>query len=153
MDISEFVPQSCVDPIYFDKAYYLGPDKGGERAYSLLRASMRETKRVALAHYAARGKQYLVMVRPMEDGLVMQQLYYPDEVRGFDDIPLGDPAVKPTEVQLAVQLIEQIASDKFQPHRYEDHVKKRILEAVQRKIDGQEVQSVPRKSLRHRSSI
>ena len=143
LEIAEFVPESKIDSIYFSKAYYLGPDKGGERAYALLRAAMRETGRVALAKYAVRGKQYIVMVRPMEDGLVMQQLHYADEVRSIDEVETGDAEVKPGELQLAVQIIEQIASDEFKPDQYEDTVRKRILEAVQIKVDGQEIQVMP----------
>ena len=100
---------------------------------------MNETKRVALARYAARGKQYIVLIRPLEQGLAMQQLRYYDEIRGFDEVPLGEAEVKATEIQLAVQLIDQIASEKFRPERYEDEVKARVQEAVDLKIAGQEV--------------
>ncbi len=143
IEITEFVPAAKVDPVYFDNAYYLGPDKGGERAYKLLSTAMRETGRAALAKWAARGKQYLVMIRPAEKGLVMQVLHYADEVRSFDEIPIGDAAVKDTELKLAIQLVEQIASDDFKPEAYEDEVRKRLQEAIQKKIDGQEVTAAP----------
>ena len=90
VEIQEFVPISKVDPIYFEKAYYLGPDKGGDRPYMLLRAAMEKTKRAALAKYAVRGKQYLVLVRPMGEGIVMQQLRYAHEIRAITDVPLGE---------------------------------------------------------------
>ncbi len=139
IEITEFVPLSKVDPIYFEGAYYVGPDKGGERAYMLLAAAMRETGRSALAKWAARGKMYLVLIRPVEKGLVMQVLHYADEVRAFDEVPLGDAAVKDSELKLAVQLIDQISVEDFNPGAYEDEVKKRYQEAIQRKVEGQEI--------------
>ena len=109
VDITEFVPADRVDPIYFDKAYFLAPDKGGEKAYRLLTEAMQETTRVALARYAARGKQYLVMLRATDEGIVMQQLLYADEVRAFSEVPMNRaPDVKEQELKLAVQLINQI---------------------------------------------
>src|SRR5215510_7160097 len=85
-EISEFVPIESIDPIYFDKAYYLAPDKGGAKPYALFARALRDTGRCALGRWAARGKQYIVMIRPVEDGLVMQQLLYADEVRSIKDI-------------------------------------------------------------------
>src|SRR5688500_12086187 len=143
IEIEEFVPISKVDPIYFEGAYYLGPDKGGERAYALLAAAMRQTGRSALAKWAARGKMYLVMVRAVEKGLVMQVLHYADEVRPISEVPIGETAVKEAELKLAVQLVEQIAAEEFRPDQYEDGVRKRYLEAIQRKVEGQEVASAP----------
>ena len=144
IDIAEFIPASMVDAVYFDSSYFLGPDKGGDKAYALLAAAMKKTGRVALARYQARGKQYLVMVRPHTDGgLVMQQLRYADEVRSIADVPLGSGEVRDPELALAVQLIEQIASDEFHPENYEDAVKKRMLELIQRKIEGKEITAAP----------
>ena len=140
IEISEFVPLDKIDPVYFDKAYYLGPEKGGEKAYRLLSEAMRETGRSGLARYAARGKQYLVLLRPTADGgLVMQQLLYADEVRPFSDVPMTDADVKEAELKLAKQLIEQIASETFEPTKYEDDVRKRIEEDIKRKVEGQEI--------------
>ena len=139
IEITEFVPAEKVDPVYFDAAYYLGPDKGGERAYKLLAAAMKQTGRSALAKWPARGKQYLVLVRAIEGGLVMQTLHYADEVRPFTEVPVGDAAVKEPELKLAMQLVDQIAADEFHPENYEDDVRKRYQEAIQRKVDGQEV--------------
>jgi DNA end-binding protein Ku len=143
IEITEFVPASKVDPVYFDGAYYLGPDKGGDKAYHLLVKAMQETGRAALAKWAARGKQYLVLIRAVPGGLVMQQLLYADEVRAISEVPVGDGDVKETELKLAIQLVGQIASDEFHPENYEDEVKKRYQEAIQRKIEGQEVSSAP----------
>lgn len=141
IEITEFVPLQKVDPIYFESATYLGPDKGGERAYSLLAAAMRQTGRSALAKWAARGKQYLVMLRPVEKGLVMQVLLYADEVRPFDEVPVGDVQVKDAELKLAIQLIDQIATDEFHPENYEDEVRKRYNAAIQEKVQGREITS------------
>lgn len=143
IEITEFVPASTVDPVYFDGAYYLGPDKGGEKAYRLLNEAMRQTGRAALAKWAARGKQYLVMIRPVGKGLVMQQLLYKDEVRPISEVPIEDAEVKEPELKLAVQLVEQIASDEFRPENYEDEVRKRYHEAIQKKVEGQEISSAP----------
>jgi len=143
IDIAEFVPADQVGRAFLDKLYYLGPDKGGERAYRLLSAALNETKLSALARYAARGKQYLVLVRPQEGGLVMEQLHYADEVRSFDEVPLGEGEVKPEELQLAVQLVKQSASETFTPEAYEDDVRKRTLEQIQQKVEGHEITSAP----------
>ena len=139
IEIREFVPAALVDAVYYEKAYYLGPDKGGDKPYTLLAEAMRETQRVALASYAARGKQYLVLLRPYEDGLVMQQLRYADEVRSFSEIERGDAKPSEKELALARKLIEQISSDEFHPEAYEDEVKKRALEVIARKVEGEEV--------------
>src|SRR5215467_1186591 len=128
IEVTEFVPVAAVDPIYFDKAYYLGPDKGGNKAYWLMAEAMRTTNRVALAKYAARGKQYLVMLRPVDGGLVMQQLLYADEVRPMSEVGNEPESVKEAELKLAKMLIDQSASDTFRPEAYEDEVKKRIQE-------------------------
>ncbi len=144
VDITEFVPAETIDPVYFDKPYYLGADKGGERAYRLLAKAMEETKRWALAKYAARGKQYLVLVRPAKGGgLVMQQLHYADEIRSFDDVGIPDVDVKDAELKLAVQLTEQVSSDTFKPETYEDEAKKRILGLIEKKVAGQEISLAP----------
>jgi DNA end-binding protein Ku len=139
IDIAEFVPAAEVDPVYFDRAYHLGPDKGGAKAYRLLAEALARAGKAALARYAARGKQYLVLIRPKDGRLVMQQLYYADEVRAPDEIPVDGAELKDAEVQLALKLIEQTASDGFHPERYEDAVKKRTLEAIERKVQGEEI--------------
>jgi DNA end-binding protein Ku len=143
VDIAEFVPLEKVDPIYFDGAYYMGPDKGADRPYALLRAAMEKTGRAALAKYASRGKQYLVLVRPVDEGLVMQQLRYAHEIRAITEVPLGTAEINEKELKLAVQLVEQIAADEFVPENYEDEVRKRIEEAITAKVEGQEITAGP----------
>jgi len=141
IDIAEFVPLSAIDPVYFDRPYYLGPEKGGDKEYLLLAEAMRESGRAALARYAARGKQYLVMLRPTQDGraLVLQQLLYADEVRPLADVPLPDGEVREPELKLAKQLIDQIASETFDPKQYHDDVRERIQADIEKKVQGQDI--------------
>jgi DNA end-binding protein Ku len=143
-EIVEFVPLEAIDPVYFDKAYYLGPDKGGAKPYALLAKALRESGRCAIGRWAARGKQYIVMIRPVEDlvdGLVMQQLLYAAEVRSLRDIDIPKMDVKPAELKLAQQLIEQQSVEKFEPAQFVDEVRARIEAAVQKKVEGQEITS------------
>jgi DNA end-binding protein Ku len=141
IDITEFVKSDLIDPIYFSKPYYLGPDKGGSRAYTLLARALEETGRWAVAKYAARGKGYLVVIRPLGKGLVMQQLYYPNEIRAIDEIDIGDAEVKDNELRMAIQLAEMSASDEFHPENYRDEVQERIRGLIQMKIEGEEITS------------
>jgi DNA end-binding protein Ku len=138
-EITEFVPIETVDPVYFDKAYYIAPDKGGAKPYALLAKALRESNRCALGRWAARGKQYIVMVRPVEEGLVMQQLLYANEVRSIGELEIPKTEVKDAELKLAQQLIEAQASDTFDPSAYKDDVRERIEAAVQKKVEGQEI--------------
>lgn len=146
IDITEFVPSDQVDPVYFEKAYYLGPDKAAARPYKLLTKAMQETGRSALARYRARGKDYLVLVRPFQDGMVMQQLRYADEVRSFEEVPLGEAEVKPQELDLALKLIDQIASDQFKPEQYRDEVRDKTRALIDKKIEGQEITAAPQEA-------
>jgi DNA end-binding protein Ku len=143
IEIVEFVPAAQVDRLYFDKGYFLGPTKGGERAYRLLGEAMLRSGLAAIGQYAARGKQYLVMLRPMGGGVVMETLHYADEVRPISEVPLPEVDVKPTELELAMQLIAQRTSETFRPEAYRDHVRERMLEQIQRKVDGQEITAEP----------
>ena len=139
VEVSEFVPIAAIDPVYYDKAYYLAPDKGGAKPYSLFLEAMRRTGRCALGRYAARGKQYIVLLRPTEDALIMQQLLYADEVRSAADLEIAPAEVREPELKLATQLIEQISTDEFHPEAYEDTVKQRIEAAIERKVEGKEI--------------
>src|SRR5687767_1052728 len=138
-DISEFVPVESVDPVYFDKAYYLAPDKGGAKPYALLARALSESGRCALGRWAARGKQYIVMIRAIDDGLVMQQLLYAAEVRSIKDIEIPKTEVKEAELKLAQQLIEQQAVESFDPSAYTDEVRVRLQSAIDKKVQGQEI--------------
>ncbi len=143
IDITEFIPAGRIDRALMEKVYYLGPDKGGARAYRLLSAALRETGRHAIAKYAARGKQYLVVVRPQDEGLVLEQLRYPQELRAFEDIPVDEAQVKDDELKLAIALIEQAASEQFEPADYRDEVRERVLEMIERKVQGEDISLTP----------
>ena len=142
--IEEFVPASAVDPLWVEKSYYLGPDKGGERAYKLLADAMIDTGLVGLASYSARGKQYIVLLRPYQQGLIMHQLRYAQEVKPWADVPLPDlPEIKPAELNLAKQIVQQVASATFDPTKYKDAVQERMRELIQQKVEGQEITVAP----------
>ncbi len=142
IEINEFVPLSAVDRLFIEKVYYLGPDKGAARSYHLLRAAMQETGRAGVARYAVRGKCYLVLLRPLGDGLVMEQLKHADELRKFEDVPLDFVEVNEAELGLAKQIVEQIAVDEFEPEKYADETRARMLELIEEKVEGREI-SVP----------
>lgn len=144
IEIEEFVPISQVDPIYFDRTYLLGPDKGGQKAYRLLCDAMRKAGRGALARFSTRGKQQLVLLREAQGGLMLHALYYADEVSDFSEIDRGEGAsIKEGELDLAVQLIEQLASASFEPAKYDDEYRKRALELIEQKVAGQEIVTTP----------
>jgi DNA end-binding protein Ku len=119
--------------------YYLGPDKGGDRAYRLLAAALQDTGRAALGQYAARGQQHLVLLRPADGVIVMEQLHYRDEIRPTSEVPVPEGEVKPAELKMAVQLIDQMSNEKFQPEKYRDTVRERVLETIQKKVEGQDI--------------
>jgi DNA end-binding protein Ku len=139
IDVIEFVPLSEVDREYLEKVYYLGPDKGGDRAYRLLAAALKESGKAALGQYAARGQQHLVLLRPLNGRLVMEQLHYSDEVRPTSEVPIPEGDVKDAELKLAMMLIDQTSNEKFEPTKYKDTVRERVLETIQKKVEGQEI--------------
>jgi DNA end-binding protein Ku len=147
IDIAEFIPLEDVERLYIEKVYYLAPDKGAARSYHLLRAALQETGRAALANYAARGRSYLVLVRPYvegdNEGLIMEQLKHEDELRPFSEVSLEPCQIKDEELQLALTIIDQRVNEKFEPARYEDQVRSRMMEKIQQKIDGQEISVAP----------
>ncbi len=143
IDIDEFIPLADVERIYIERVYYLGPDKGAGRSYHLLRAALEKTGRAALARYAARGKNYLVLIRPLGEGLVMEQLKHEDELRKFDEVPLDVCDVNDSELELAIQIIEQRANEQFEPANYKDEVREQTLALIQQKIDGQDIAVPP----------
>jgi DNA end-binding protein Ku len=139
IEIMAFIPEKSVDPLYYDKAYLLAPDKRGGKPYALLAEAMRQSGRCALAKWAWKSKQYVVQVRPVEDGLVLQQLLYADEVRSLKDLDIEKVSVSAGELQLALQLIDQISQDAYDPSQYVDEERKRILAAIDEKIAGKQV--------------
>ena len=139
IDVLEFVPLDTVDRSWIEKVYYLGPDKGGDRAYRLLTAALDESGRAALGQYAARGQQHLVLLRPLDGVLVLEQLHYADEIRSISEVPVPKGEVKAAELKMAKQLIDQMSNESFDPSAYHDTVRERQLETIQRKIEGQDI--------------
>jgi DNA end-binding protein Ku len=139
VDISEFVPIESIDPVYFDKTYYLAPDKGAAKPYGLLVEALKQSGRCGVGHWAARGKAYIVILRPIGDVLAMQQLHFAADVRSASEVEIPTPAVKPQELKLAQQLIEQQTAPKFDPSAYKDELRGRIEAAIQKKVEGQEI--------------
>jgi len=143
IDIAEFVPLAKVDPIYFENTYYLGTDKGGEKAYHLLAEAMKDSKRVALAKFVMRGKENLVLIREMNGGLLLHTMYFADEVRDFSEIDKGqDAKIKSGEADLAHKLIQELATDEFKVDQYKDEYRDRLMVAVEEKVEGKEITAV-----------
>ena len=144
IDVVQFIPLAAVDRLYLDRAYFLGPGKGGDKAYKLLAQALKKTGRAGLGQYAARGRQHLVLLRPWGDVLVMEQLYYHDELRSPKEVPVGEAEVKPAELNLAVQIVEQGATEEFHPEEFHDTVRDRIKDAIEQKVSsGEEIAAEP----------
>ncbi len=144
IEITEFVPAASVDFVQIEKTTYLGPDKGGHKAYNLLGHAMRHTEVVAIGRYNARGKSYVVMIRPYQKGLALHQLYYADEVRPFGEVDLGeDVRFSGAEEDLAEKLIAQLRHEHFDPARYRDDYSDRVREAAEQKAEGHEIAAAP----------
>ncbi|MEC3767479.1 MULTISPECIES: non-homologous end joining protein Ku [Cupriavidus] len=139
VDIVAFIPEQSVDPLYYDKAYFIAPDKRGGKPYSLLREAMSRTGRCAIAKWASKGKSHVVQIRPVEGGLVFQQLLFADEVRNIAELNIEEVAVSEAELKLAIQLIEQASEEEYDPSQYKDEEKARILAAIDAKIAGKHI--------------
>jgi DNA end-binding protein Ku len=140
VEISEFVPIESIDPVYYDKTYYLAPDKGAAKPYALLTEALKLAGRCGVGRWAARGKGYLVILRPIGDVLAMQQLHYAADVRRATEVEIPKPEVKPAELKLAQQLIDAQTAERFDPDAYKDEVRGRIEAAIKKKVDeGQEI--------------
>ena len=139
IDISQFVPLDSVDPLYFDGTYYLAPDKGGAKPYTLLATALRKAQQCAVGRWISRGKEHIVIVRALEDGLVMHQLHFKAEVRDLKDLGIEAAPVSEPELKLARQLIDQLGAKRFDPNEYADEHRARVEAAIQRKVDGKEV--------------
>jgi DNA end-binding protein Ku len=139
IDIGQFVPLESVDPVYFDGTYYLTPDKGGAKPYSLLAAALRKTKQCAVGRWVSRGKENIVVIRPLDDGLALHQLHFQAEVRAMKEMGIEPAAVSDAELKLAEQLIDHLAAKRFDPNEYHDEFKGRVEAAIQRKVAGKEV--------------
>ncbi|HXC09227.1 MAG TPA: Ku protein [Steroidobacteraceae bacterium] len=139
IDIGQFVPLDSVDPVYFDGTYYLAPDKGGAKPYTLLATALRKAGQCAVGRWISRGKEHIVIIRALEDGLAMHQLHFKAEVRDLKDLGVEAAPVSEPELKLARQLIDQLGAKRFDPNEYADEHKVRIEAAIQRKVDGKEV--------------
>ena len=139
IEITEFVPAEQINAVYVEKTNFLGPDKGAARSYHLLAEAMRRTGKSALAKYAARGKCYLVMIHPLDDGLIMVQLRHQEELRSFNDVEVPQADLKKDELDLAIQLIDQVSAENFEPEKYQDEVRHHMLEVIDRKVNGEEI--------------
>lgn len=140
VEISEFVPIESIDPVYFDKTYYLAPDKGAAKPYALLTEALKQAGRCGVGRWAARGKGYIVILRPIGEVLAMQQLHYASDVRRATEVEVPKTEVKPAELKLAQQLIDQQTAEKFDPDAYKDEVRARIEAAIAKKVEeGKEI--------------
>jgi len=144
LELVEFVPEDSVDLIYVERSIYLGPDKGGDKAFNLLTKAMRRTGRIAVGRYRSHGKEHLVLIRPYKKGLILHHVYYANEVRAYDDVDLGeDQRFSDSEESLADQLIGSLASEAFEPKKYRDEYAERVHKAAEEKVAGQDVTIVP----------
>jgi DNA end-binding protein Ku len=139
IDIAEFVPLESVDPLYFDGTYYLAPDKGGAKPYTLLATALSHAAQCAIGRWISRGQEHIVVIRPLEDGLAMHQLHFKAEVRSLKDLGIEPAPVSPAELKLAEQLVEQLAAKRFDPNEYVDEFRGRVQAAIQKKIEGKEI--------------
>lgn len=143
MEISEFVPLETVDPLFFETGYYIGPDKGADRAFKLLVQALNDMKHAAVARYVTRGRQNLVLFRPLNNGLVMQQLRYSDEVRAQGEVPIPDANVTEAELNLARQFIQQLSQPKFDASKYKDEYREKLRALLDAKVRGETVNLTP----------
>jgi DNA end-binding protein Ku len=139
IDIGQFVPLESVDPLYFDGTYYLTPDKGGAKPYTLLATALRKAQQCAVGRWISRGKEHIVIIRALDEGLAMHQLHFQAEVRDLKDLGVEAAPVSEPELKLARQLIDHLGAKRFDPNEYADEHKARVQAAIQRKVDGKEV--------------
>jgi DNA end-binding protein Ku len=139
IDIGQFVPLQSVDPVYFDGTYYLAPDKGGAKPYTLLATALRKAGQCAVGRWVSRGKEHIVVIRPMDDGLAMHQLHFKEQVRDIKDLGVEPAQVSEPELKLAQQLIDHLAAKRFDPNEYHDEFKGRVEAAIQKKVQGKQI--------------
>ena len=139
IDIAQFVPLETVDPVYFAGTYYLAPDKGGSKPYSLLVAALKKSRQCAVGRWTSRGKEHVVVIRPLDDGLAMHQLHFQAEVRTMNDLGVEAAPVSDAEMTLANQLVQHLSVERFDPNEFVDEFKGRVEAAIERKVQGKEV--------------
>ncbi|TCJ02861.1 Ku protein [Cytobacillus praedii] len=140
VEIIDFVKMEQIDPIYFDRTYYMSPGDGGGKAYSLLRKALEESEKVGLAKIIIRSKEQLAVLRVYENTLVMETIHYPDEVRKAGDVPNvpAEDKVTKKEIDTAILLIDQLTTD-FEPEKYTDEYRTALLELIESKRTGKEI--------------
>lgn len=139
IDIGQFVPLESVDPLYFDGTYYLAPDKGAAKPYTLLATALRKAQQCAVGRWISRGKEHIVIIRALEDGLALHQLHFKAEIRDLKDLGVEAAPVSEPELKLARQLIDHLGAKRFDPNEYADEHKARVEAAIQRKVEGKEI--------------
>jgi DNA end-binding protein Ku len=139
IDIGQFVPLESVDPLYFDGTYYLAPDKGAAKPYTLLATALRKAQQCAVGRWISRGKEHIVIIRALPDGLALHQLHFKAEIRDLKDLGVEAAPVSEPELKLARQLIDHLGAKRFDPNEYADEHKARVEAAIQRKVDGKEI--------------
>jgi DNA end-binding protein Ku len=140
LEITEFVDLHEIDPLFFEKAYFLGPSPGGGKTYRLLSQAMKKQDKVAVARWVAAGKENLVVLRPYDNGLVLHTMYYADEVRDFSAIDLDSSPASEKEVKLAEMLIDELTEKKFDPLAFKDEYRKRLLDRIRAKSKGKAIE-------------
>jgi len=153
IDISEFVPLESVDPIYFSGTYFLAPEKGGAKPYALLAAALKKSRQCAVGRWISRGKEHVVVIRPLDTGLAMHQLHFQGELRPMKDLAIETASVSDAELKLANQLIEHLAVKKFDPGEFKDEFRGRVEAAIQRKVQGKEVSVAKEGTRASRSNV
>lgn len=144
IEILDFVSLEEIDPIYFDKTYFLSPNETGDKAYTLLREAMNRTGKIAIAKITIRSKESLAAVRLYKNCIVMETIFYPDEVRAVEHVPglPGHVDLNESEMNMAIQLIENLATE-FNPEKYTDEYRAKLTEMIHAKIEGEEIQEAP----------
>lgn len=143
LEITEFLDLDQIDPLFFEKAYYLGPAEGGGKTYHLLSSAMKKLNKVAIARWISNRKEHLVILRPYEGGMILHTMYYADEVRDFGELGVDDSPVKDKEIRLAEMLIEELTEGKFDPLRYKDEYRERLLSRIEAKAEGEDIITAP----------
>ena len=139
VDVAEFVPLAAVDPVYFARTYYLAPDEGGAKPFTLFVTALRESGRCAVGRWASHGRDHVVILRPVGNALALHQLHFAPEVQSVEALGVESAKVREAELRLARQLIDQQSTDSFDPAAYPDEVRVRVEEAIQRKVQGERV--------------
>ena len=139
IEIVEFVPAEAIAPTHMERVHYVGPNLGTARSYQLLKEAMRETGKSALARYGARGKQYLVLLHPLEHALIMIQLRYAEEIREFSDVEIPEVEIEERELKFAIQLVEQASYEEFHTENYQDEVRGHMIDVIEKRVRGQQI--------------